>query len=63
MPKIYLMTVKHPKMKKGHWKAKSFHELFCDNCGFDFEIMKNDFIDKMHYCPNCGAKMIEKEDK
>ena len=43
--------------KTGHWKAKSFHELFCDNCGFDFDIMRNDFTDKMLYCPNCGAKM------
>ena len=48
--------------KTGHWKAKSFHELFCDNCGFDFDIMRNDFLDKMKYCPNCGAKM-ESEDK
>lgn len=51
-----------PQPKTGHWKAKSFHELFCDNCGFDFDIMRNDFIDNMNYCPNCGAKM-EKEEK
>lgn len=44
-------------IKTGHWKAKSFHEVFCDNCGFDFDIMRNDFIDKMYYCPNCGARM------
>lgn len=44
-----------------HWKAKSFHEVFCDNCGFSFDIMKNDFMDKMNYCPNCGAKMERKD--
>ncbi len=49
--------------KTGHWKAKSFHELFCDNCGFDFDIMRNDFIDKMHYCPNCGVKMVESQER
>lgn len=43
--------------KTGRWLAKSFHELYCDNCGFDFDIMKNEFIDKMKYCPNCGARM------
>ena len=48
--------------KTGHWKAKSFHELFCDNCGFDFDIMRNDFIDNMNYCPNCGAKMVEPQE-
>ena len=50
------------KPKTGHWKAKSFHELFCDNCGFDFDIMRNDFTDKMLYCPNCGAKMVEPQE-
>ena len=50
-----------PQPKTGHWKAKSFHELFCDNCGFDFDIMRNDFTDKMLYCPNCGAKMESEE--
>ena len=25
---------------QGVWKAKSFHECFCDNCGFSFDVMK-----------------------
>ena len=45
--------------KRGRWLAKSFHEVYCDKCGFDFDIMKNEFIDKMKYCPNCGADMRE----
>ena len=42
---------------QGKWKAKSFHECFCDNCGFTFDIMKCDFLENMKFCPNCGAKM------
>ena len=48
--------------KTGHWKAKSFHEVFCDNCGFDFDIMRNDFIDKMNFCPKCGCRMVEPQE-
>lgn len=48
-----------PQPKMGWWLAKSFHEVYCDNCGFDFDIMTNEFIDKMRYCPNCGIKMQE----
>lgn len=50
-----------PKQKVGKWLAKSFHEVYCDNCGFDFDIMTNEFIDKMKYCPSCGACMVESE--
>ena len=49
------------KQKKGKWIAKSFHEVCCDNCKFDFDIMTNEFMDKMKYCPNCGAKMEVQE--
>lgn len=50
-----------PQSKMGKWLAKSFHEVYCDNCGFDFDIMTNEFMDKMKYCPNCGAKMESEE--
>lgn len=50
-----------PQQQMGKWLAKSFHEVYCDNCGFDFDIMTNKFIDKMKYCPNCGAKMEVEE--
>lgn len=46
-----ILTVTPQEPKKGHWKAKSFHELYCDNCGFNFDIMRNDFIDKMKFLP------------
>lgn len=44
---------------QGKWKAKSFHEFFCDNCGFSFDMMKCDFLENMKFCPNCGARMGE----
>ena len=46
---------------QGKWKAKSFHEFFCDNCGFSFDMMKCDFLENMNFCPNCGADMREAE--
>lgn len=53
----YEIIEEYKEPETGQWKAKTFHELFCDNCGFDFDIMRNDFIDKMNYCPNCGCRM------
>lgn len=49
-PTIDAVSVMH-----GEWKAKSFHEVYCDNCGFDFDIMKCDFLENMKFCPNCGV--------
>jgi len=54
-----LVTTPTAQPKTGRWLAKSFYEVYCDQCGFDFDIMKNEFLDKMKYCPNCGAKMKE----
>ncbi len=48
---------------QGKWKAKSFHECFCDNCGFSFDIMKCDFFGNMKHCPNCGARMKGADDE
>lgn len=41
---------------QGKWKAKSFYEYFCNNCGFSFDIMKCEFLENMKYCPNCGVR-------
>ena len=48
---------------QGEWKAKSFHECFCEQCGFSFDIMKCDFLENMKFCPNCGARMKGAEDE
>ncbi len=44
---------------QGEWKALNYHTCYCTNCHFDFDIMKCDFMAKMQFCPNCGAKMIK----
>lgn len=41
---------------QGKWKAKNFHEFFCNNCGFSFDMMKCEFLENMKYCPNCGVR-------
>ena len=59
---LYDMVEKLPSADRpqGKWKAKSFHEFFCDNCGFSFDMMKCDFLENMNFCPNCGADMRNK---
>ena len=42
---------------KAKWKAKDFHTCYCDNCNFEFDIMKCEFMENMKHCPNCGADM------
>ncbi len=41
---------------QGKWKAKSFHEYFCEKCGFAFDMMKCEFLENMKYCPNSGVR-------
>lgn len=62
MSEIRQLPSVRPQEQTGHWKAKSFHELYCDNCRFDFDIMRNDFVDKMKYCPNCGCPMVDPQE-
>lgn len=45
------------EIKRSVWKAKNFHTMNCDNCNFEFDMMKCDFLEKMNYCLNCGANM------
>ena len=46
------------------WISKNHHGyewvFVCSNCGY---IDGYPFNDRFNYCPNCGAKMDEKEDK
>ena len=47
----------------GKWISKNHHSyewvFICSNCGY---IDGYPFNDRSNYCPNCGAKMDEKED-
>jgi len=53
-----------PKQRTGHWKRISMDKYVqhamayyrCSECG-------KDIIGEHNYCPNCGAKMAESEDK
>lgn len=56
-------TIDAVSVVRGAWKAKSFHEVYCDNCGFTFDIMKCDFLENMKFCPNCGARMKGADDE
>lgn len=49
--------------RKGHWIGidEDPHEDWeCDNCGF--VIWADENIEKFHYCPICGAKMVEPQE-
>ncbi|MCQ2088483.1 MAG: hypothetical protein MJZ37_10555 [Bacilli bacterium] len=51
------MQLGYEPIRHGHWDEG--HEMMtCTNCCEQFDLyFKNDF----NYCPNCGAKMDEKE--
>lgn len=54
MPAADVAPVRH-----GHWNTGYFHDRVCSCCLHP----DNDINDYAHsYCPNCGAKMDEKED-
>ena len=47
-------------VRHGHWNTGYFHDRVCSCCLHP----DNDINDYAHsYCPNCGAKMDESEDK
>lgn len=57
-----------PKQKMGHWfideRPESDRGVICSNCEQPiFKYHKLDCDYRPKYCPNCGAKMIESEDK
>ena len=56
-------TIEPKFMRHGKWKRIKAYPgiIFCDECGEPFE--KSNSNDKWNYCPNCGAKMEEGNDK
>lgn len=58
-----LTPVTPQEPRKGHWISidEEPHEDWeCDNCSF--VIWADENIEKFHYCPNCGAKMVEPQE-
>ena len=57
-----LPSVTPQEPRKGHWITKRtiMHdgEFYCDVCDNDAPFNKT-----FHYCPNCGAKMVESQEK
>jgi hypothetical protein len=58
-----------PQPKMGRWITSSHGfppepTTVCSECGFDRDFyVRSRGFDKIKYCPNCGAKMAESEDK
>ncbi|MCR5669647.1 MAG: hypothetical protein K6G10_01460 [Butyrivibrio sp.] len=54
------VTPQEPKI--GHWIIGSYHKYhyICDRCKF----VSSEYYakPKFHYCPNCGAKMVEPQE-
>ena len=57
--KIVELTVEELKRPKGEWISKPlvYGVTYCSECDFELKI------NNTNYCPNCGAKMTESEDK
>lgn len=51
-----LPTVDIEPVRHGHWEGKTYK---CSLCGKWIDPLQGDA--DMNYCPNCGAKMDEKE--
>ena len=56
-------TIEAKPVVHAHWISKNHHGyewiFVCSNCDY---IDGYPFNDRHNYCPNCGAKMDEKED-
>jgi ribosomal protein S27AE len=57
------------KMRTGHWVEETInlgHKVSCSKCGSapPFEhISSGDVYNKTKFCPNCGAKMVEIQER
>ena len=50
------------EVKHGSWKYLYDGNYKCSECG-SWWCCTDSQIDEMNYCPNCGAKMDEREDE
>lgn len=55
--------------KTGHWinrhiiANKTFDMIVCSECGEEFSFDAETGISEYNYCPNCGAKMVEPQER
>ena len=52
-----------PQRPNGKWKMNSDYpdRLICDKCNAQFDVWHWE-SKQMHYCPNCGARMVEPQE-
>lgn len=61
--RLYQIIANGTALKQGCWVGidEEPHEDWeCNNCGF--VIWADENIEKFHYCPNCGRRMIEPQE-
>ena len=46
--------------KRGKWNRLDMDTFNCNQCGTTFVL--NQGSEKMHFCPNCGADMRQREE-
>jgi len=47
--------------KTGHWKSTIDGKPICSECGFISESLDGYFVS--NYCPNCGCRMFEPQER
>lgn len=67
---IHALPSVKPQEKTGHWIGidEEPHEVWeCDHCGFVIDgsgcIDPYDYRDTYKYCPYCGARMVEEQER
>lgn len=55
-------TIEAEPVKHGRWEFKHPNGWACSECGEWGLMIDNRGICKSDYCPNCGAKMDQKEE-
>ena len=56
------LTLKMKPVVHAHWIKGTFADITCSNCDFPL-CVSDSTIPKLAYCPHCGAKMDEEEEK